>query len=106
MLTHRSRSYSHGRTLRAHDGDARRRASEREVLPTHHPPLGIFLFRRERYGRSRDGTAEGRCGPGVPRRSGRGSIGPTRPVDLEELEEGAPGFARSALSSRYSEPIG
>eukprot|EP00965_Chrysotila_dentata_P023452 777194-Pleurochrysis_carterae.AAC.1 len=52
------------------------------------------------------GRADGRCGPDVLRRSGGGSIGSTRPVDLEDLEEGVPGSARSALSSRASEPVG
>eukprot|EP00965_Chrysotila_dentata_P220637 6191908-Pleurochrysis_carterae.AAC.1 len=36
---------------------------------------------------------------------GGGSIGSTRPVGLEDLEGWAPGFARSTLPSRTSEPV-
>eukprot|EP00965_Chrysotila_dentata_P216156 6189209-Pleurochrysis_carterae.AAC.1 len=84
--THRLRSYTLARTPHTHDGDASGRASEREILPTHHPLLGIFCEGCEEHGRSSQGTGGQEEPAGRPAPECGGSIGSTRPVGPKDPE--------------------
>eukprot|EP00965_Chrysotila_dentata_P229965 6197508-Pleurochrysis_carterae.AAC.5 len=91
-LTDHVATHSRARHARTMASDAKGRASKREVLPTRHPPLGIFVIGAHRQGSVRTAGRKERARR--PASECEGSIGSTRPVGLEKQPLG-----RGVLSS-------